>query len=159
MNNQDKPTEKELIKAVVLNYYPPRRWAVCPNVSWGVLPWEADVFAVSKAGMRHEVEVKVNKNDLKNDSSKRKWQNFDIYNFIDYYWICVPLDLKEEGILRANELQCGLYVCTKMHENWICEKILSPKKRFKKQRENNQIDIYRLCALRYWKIIQGEIKW
>lgn len=63
----------EITAAVVHQIFPPRRWAVCPNVSWGMLPWEADILALSKNNVIHEVEVKVTASDLKRDLLKDKF--------------------------------------------------------------------------------------
>ena len=58
----------DITVAVVRDLFPPRRYAVCKNVSWGMFSWEADIIAISPAGIINEVEVKV-----------------DIYDFYDIY--------------------------------------------------------------------------
>lgn len=48
-----------------------RRYAVVPNVSWGLLNYEADLLCLSKSGVFHEVEIKISKSDMISDSNKK----------------------------------------------------------------------------------------
>lgn len=50
--------------------------AVVPNVSWALLPYEADLLVVSKAGYLTEVEIKVTMADWRQDFLKHKWDAF-----------------------------------------------------------------------------------
>lgn len=45
---------------------------VVPNVSHSWLYWEADVISFTKAGLMHEFEIKVSRQDFRNDFTKRK---------------------------------------------------------------------------------------
>ena len=47
-------------------------YAVIPNVSWSWLSWEADLIGISKAFYMTEYEIKITKQDFKNDFKKRK---------------------------------------------------------------------------------------
>jgi len=44
---------------------------VIPNVSYGFLPYEADLLVLMKSGWVDEVEIKVSLSDLKADAKKR----------------------------------------------------------------------------------------
>ena len=164
-----QPTdERTIIREVVRAFYPPRRWAVCPNVSWGCLSWEADILAVTPAGTVHEVEVKISKADLLRDLNKTKWgykwqglvhadgevnANAPIRLYVDEYWIAAPREIMDVAISHAQKLGAGLYVFS---DDTGC--VSSPfacrwKRREKTTREKYQItpeSIHRLAALRYW---------
>ena len=43
---------------------------VCPNVSWGLLPYEADLLGIKKNGIVTEVEIKRSYEDFKKDFEK-----------------------------------------------------------------------------------------
>lgn len=52
--------------------FPWRRYVVVPNVSWGLVHWEADLIALAPSGYMYEVEIKVSHSDLKADFDKPK---------------------------------------------------------------------------------------
>jgi len=63
----------ECAVAALLNY---RVHHIVPNVSWGWdLRHEADMIAVNKSGYVTEVEIKISKQDLKNDLKKENWHD------------------------------------------------------------------------------------
>lgn len=76
-----------------------RRWVVVPNVSWGWgLQYEADLIAVSADGWSNEIEIKVNKSDLKNDCKKGKWSSPVLDSRIKRFWYAIPEDLLETAL-------------------------------------------------------------
>ena len=163
--------ENQIIDAVVKTYYPPRRSAVCTNVSWGVgLPWEADIVVVMPSGVTTEIEVKVDKYDLLGDHKKTKWNGAGIGLFeptiprvrwwIDAFWYAVPKELESIAIEVASKKGVGLYV---VGEGGFCKVArrcdwTRRPKEFREKYVIKQADIWRLCALRYWDLPKGEIK-
>jgi hypothetical protein len=68
------------------------RYSVVPNVSYGILlAGEADLICVSKAGVFHEVEIKVSVSDLKRDALKRHGHEDRLISFT---WFAVPQELE-----------------------------------------------------------------
>ena len=64
-----------------------------------VFDWESDYLAVTKAGLIHEVEIKISKNDFKNES-KNKSDKFVLFEsrtettmIPDFFYYCVPENL------------------------------------------------------------------
>lgn len=59
--------------------FPYRRYLCVENISWGLLPWEADLVCMSGDGYLTEVEIKISHADLKADFVKdkhtRMWPN------------------------------------------------------------------------------------
>lgn len=67
-----KWTEDSIAYAVANSVFPWQRYVVVPNVSWGLLPHEADLVALSGADWLSEVEIKVTKGDFLADRDKWK---------------------------------------------------------------------------------------
>jgi hypothetical protein len=157
-------TVAEIMVAVVRSHFPPRTWAVCPNVNW-MLPWEADIYAVSKKGMKHEVEIKVTKADLKNDAKKWKWSPRNtiqpVAAFLDCFWYAVPAFMEAEGRAAAQARRAGLFVIERRADGFIeaREVMAAPRLRpltrdVEKLRDRRNV-VWRLCSLRYWNLAFG----
>ena len=69
-----KHTEDSIAYAVANHVFPWLRYVVVPNVSWGLLPHEADLVALSGSDWLSEVEIKVTKGDFLADREKWKHQ-------------------------------------------------------------------------------------
>lgn len=143
--------------AVAKGLFPWRRYIVVPNVSWGLLPHEADLVALSAAGWLTEVEVKVSKADFLADREKYKHQRAKINGspelICEFYYAmpttvwekCKPEDLPEGA---------GLILCSR--EEWesdpkarVVQKPMSnPSAR--KLTDNEREQLLRLGYLRYW---------
>ena len=75
-----------------------------PNVSYGLLPWEADLLVCTKAGFQIEVEVKVSAADWRGDSKKKKFlyrndpalaqtPHVKAWTRIRDFWYAAPMEL------------------------------------------------------------------
>lgn len=150
-------TESDLILAAVTRWFPPQRWAVCPNVYYGFgLPYEADAIAVSKSGRVHELEAKCVKSDLLRDPQKRRWQR---PAEVDYHWYVIPEALRAEAVEIAARTGSGVLVVSPPEDGdqiGRCKRIRLPRR----LRDHTQYialhnrdarnRIWRLCSLRYW---------
>lgn len=70
-----------------------------------VFDWESDYLAITKAGLIHEVEIKISKHDYKNEA-KNKWAKFALFEsrnestmIPDFFYYCVP-----ENLLSVEEV-------------------------------------------------------
>ncbi len=72
-----------------------RRNVVVPNVSWGLLNYEADFVSMSKSGYLTEVEIKRSWQDFKADFQKKHLHNDPR---VSYFFYCVPKSIKEKVI-------------------------------------------------------------
>ena len=59
------------IELAIANYMNIRVNIVVPNIHWGLLPYETDLFVLSKTGYATEIEIKVSAGDLKADKLKK----------------------------------------------------------------------------------------
>lgn len=172
---------KDIAAAVVYKYFPPIRYAACQNVSFALLPYEADIIAVSEAGTVHEIEIKVSKSDLLADAKKMRWATHPnlLPPQVDYYWLAVPKELEAEAVKRAEEIGGGVFsVYSNEHGDMLCDKIKEPRRWIPKDaapltrraycnvriehvtawRRGLQNRVWRLAAFRYWEIIFNRAK-
>lgn len=81
-----------------------------------VFDWESDYLAITKAGLIHEVEIKISKHDFKNESKNKsaKFALFESRNestlIPDFFYYCVPENLisveevpEYAGLLYVND--------------------------------------------------------
>lgn len=149
--------EASLGIAVVRRWYEPRLWAVVNNASWGLQLSEADVYAVSKAGVTHEVEVKISAADLRADARKSRWREQPIKWQSNFYWLCVPPELSVLAMERAALIGAGVYVVhgpdadsTLKYGNCV-RALKAPRHEYAHRRDRDLRNrVWRLAALRYW---------
>lgn len=67
---------------------------IVPNLSWSVLPYEADLIGISKSGQITEVEIKRSIADLRADYKKDHRHDADC---VTYFYYCVPEKLAEKA--------------------------------------------------------------
>lgn len=72
-----------------------RHLAVVPNVSWGLLPWEADLLVLTRTGYLNEVEIKISASDWRADKDKGKWSHPQLALKIRRFWYCAPIQLAD----------------------------------------------------------------
>lgn len=133
-----------------------RKWIVVENVSWGWgLTWEADLIAVSKSRYATEIEIKVNKYDLRHDRDKRKHHRSS-FGKIKALYYAVPSELISDamnpeivdpkyGIIEVCEPKIS-------YDHPTC-KIIRRAVFDKKARELSKDEIHTLTKLamyRYW---------
>ena len=157
-------TELELVTACVLRWFPPRRWAVCANVSWGFLSYEADAVAVSKSNRIHEIEAKISASDLSRDSRKRKWRQPPQ---TDYHWYVVQPGLADAATTAAAGTGSGVFVVEPPPEHGdigYCKRIVKARPRRDvvvaalNRKRDCRNSIWRLASLRYWNQIVQRLR-
>lgn len=150
-------TADAIARAIGRSVFPWRDYVLVPNVSWGMLPHEADLIAVSESLWLKEVEIKISKADFLADRKKwkhamaaRMGQHHLVSEF--YYAMpgsiwqkCKPEDLPEGAglILVSPEYRAGdlrAWVEKKAEHNPSSRK-LNPKEHYQAMR---------LGYMRYW---------
>ena len=79
---------------------------IVPNVSWGLLDYEADIVSLTKAGYATEVEIKVSKSDLRADFKKLIQHDSNLFK---YFYYAVPDDMRDFALSIIPE-SAGLLV-------------------------------------------------
>jgi hypothetical protein len=78
-------------------------------VSYGLLiRGEADLICVTKAGVFHEVEIKVSRSDLRADLRKRRAHEDPLISFV---WFAVPEELEKDALELLHERFGIVAVC------------------------------------------------
>lgn len=94
-----------LVKLPSSPFFFRKQYAALPNVSWALLPWEADLLICSQAGYLTEVEIKVVFSDWKKDIEKNKWRTELMSNnfrrgreLIKRFFYAAPMDLARRHV-------------------------------------------------------------
>lgn len=164
-----KWTAKDITKGLV-DYGAPyelRKNFVCvPNVSFGFLEWEADLFVCSKSGFCTEVEIKISAADWNNDKKKHKWlplrssrRPWEAWERHKYFWYCAPLKLAERWEDFGIPEYAGVYGAWRnedpLYGGKIFFKVLRPAKKMnidnhRKLTDEEKMKLARLGAMRGW---------
>lgn len=139
----------DIMRAVVRELFPPRRYAVCPNVSWALLPWECDVLAVSPAGVVNEIEIKISVGDLRRDMKKQKWKTPGPWSHVDRFWVAGPSAMSTEMLNFSKAVGGGVGVIC-VGDTGGVEVVASAERRRERKLEIKAEEIHRLASLRFW---------
>lgn len=130
----------------------PRGWfAAVPNVSWGLLPWEADILFCSKAGYLTEIEVKVSRSDWIADFTKRKWRWFAAeQQWIKQFYYAAPKELAERyAEIPGLPPWAGVIACDTEQGSKILREARI-EKNARKLTEKEMFQLARLASLKFW---------
>ena len=155
MSNDRKMGSFDVENAILNNLFDFRKYVVVPNVSWGFLNHEADLLAMTKAGVLHEIEIKISKADLKRDFVKGHNHKSKLIKFL---WYAGPESLKEAFLEYVPE-QCGI-ILVKRIEHPSATTWYDRAEILRKPKANplctaplsiqSQFALARLGAMRYW---------
>jgi len=97
------------IQNIVANYFDTRKNIIVPNVSFGLLPYEADMLILNKSGYLTEVEIKRSWNDFVADFKKKHSHDSQL---VKYFYYAIPEFLTERVVefMRDKKLICGFLV-------------------------------------------------
>jgi hypothetical protein len=138
------------VEIAVANFLDPRRYLIVPNVWWGMgLNHECDIFAVSRTGYVTEVEIKVNRYDLKRDRLKHHAHGSKL---IKRLFFAIPESLiqviqfvpEDAGVIVVNETEWA-GTC-RLRRSATINKMARPLS----EKELNHLG--RLAAMRIWSL-------
>jgi hypothetical protein len=132
-------------------FFARRQLAVVPNVSWAMLPWEADLLVLSPSGYLTEVEIKVSLSDWKADFSKKKFgvhQDWAQAAMIKQFYYAAPKALA----VRYGELALPTWAgVVSVDDSGVS--VLKPAETrpgHRKLTEKEQTRLLRLAAIKAW---------
>lgn len=151
----DKFTSAEIAGMLASDIFHFRRYLIVSNVSWGMLPWEADLLVMTPAGYVSEVEIKISIADLKRDRAKAKWRNWDEYHDrLKARWFAMPESVWQHKDAAACIPEgAGVIVCKKPTAWNFGTTIVrepSPNNRAKALTEAERFQLARLGTMRHW---------
>lgn len=141
---------------------------IVPNLSWSVLPYEADLIGISRSGQITEVEIKRSIADLRADY--RKGHRHDA-GCVTYFYYCVPEKLAEKAekvILECEQKRYMVPISEKdcpalllynekgkiLHTGFGRAKRTGYHETSPSDRENAG----RMASLRYWNLLERTIE-
>ena len=90
------------IQALLAEHFGIRNNIIVPNVSWGLLDYEADLLIMNKSGYVTEIEIKRSWSDFLADFKKD--ENAHKSEIIYQFWYCVPDSLYKDCIDKLKEV-------------------------------------------------------
>lgn len=146
---------KLTIEEIQLAIYNSKRWNIrtdifVPNVSYGLLEYEADLVILNKTGYLTEIEIKRSLEDFKADFKKGHSHNDPkIYHF--YY--CLPLSIKEQALKILSEKNQRIPAILFYNENGEISRAGGFSQRGgRKLFIEEQLKLARLGCFRYWNL-------
>ncbi len=136
------------IEIAVAKSFGVRKYLIVPNVSWGLLPYEADLLILTSSAYLWEVEIKVSRHDLLRDRNKNHGHNSEKVRRL---WFAIPEKL--ESCIEYVPERAGVLVIGK--SGGIIERrppMLNAHSR--KLSDEECFQFARLGALRIWGLKQ-----
>ncbi len=127
-----------------------------PNLSWGLLPYEADFVVVTKSGYLTEVEIKRSWSDFLADFKKKhKHDAEQVY----YFYYCVPEKITEQVVEYLRQKELPLAVLS-YNDSGVVKSIgygySSLNGKHRKLFIEEQLTIARLGQLRFWNLLEAQ---
>ena len=123
----------------------PRKYTICPNVSWGLgFKHELDLCVLTKADWVWEIEIKVSAHDLKRDADKAHGHKD---NRIRALFFAIPKAL--ECLAGNIPIHAGIWV---VDDNLKCTLLRKPilNKDAVKLSDRDKFRLVRLASMRLW---------
>lgn len=135
---------------------------VCPNLSWSLLSYEADMVIVNKSGYMTEIEIKRSFEDFKADFNKKHSHN---YEGAYYFYYCLPASIEDKAMIFLEQIYKGKSIVERpailfYDENGnIVEQKFGWKKNyckgvtFRKLFIEEKLQIARMAQMRFWNLM------
>lgn len=158
-----KPITTIEMELAISRYFGYRQNIIVPNISWGFMNHEADIFIVKKSGYATEVEIKRSKADLLADF-KKGHNHVDRLNRIQELYYALPKNIYEKckDLIPKN---AGILTCERDDNTWTKEKIHVRTVRepvkvrgARKLTDKEKLKIATLGTMRIWTLKEKIIK-
>lgn len=141
------------------NIFDNKTYIMVPNISYGLLSYEADFIAMSKSGYITEVEIKRSFSDFKADFKKRHLHDDQL---VYYFYYCIPEKILNKVKAFLLEKYGSPYKCPAIlvyDEFGFVRKVVNfgytgffRNKYARKLFAEEQVKLARLGCYRYWSI-------
>jgi len=119
--SKQKPITTPEMEVALMNYLNVRVNLIVPNLSWGLINYEADIVSLSKSSYVTEIEIKISKSDLRADFNKRIQHDS---TYFKYFYYAVPLGMKDFALDIIPE-RAGLFIVRRHNDD---ERVLKVEK-------------------------------
>lgn len=134
------------IEVAVARYFNSNALVIVPNVSWGLLRYEADMLLLTRSGYAWEVEIKVSRADLLRDKKKKHQHDSPK---VKRLWFAIP-ECLTSSIDDIPERAGVLVVDGEGYIKPVRQPVPNPDAR--KLSQSEQFQLARLGALRIWSL-------
>jgi hypothetical protein len=141
-----------LTKTYYSPFYYAKQFVVVPNVSYGLLPWEADLLCCSKNGYLTEIEIKISLSDWKADLEKRKWQQHNALKLIKKFYYAAPRELAQRWAEIDMRPNAGVIAVDEGERGKIEIIRAATVGEHRRLTETEMLKLSRLGCLRYWDL-------
>lgn len=154
-----KLSVKQIQLALRNQFFDKRNDLIVPNVSWGLLDYEADLFVIKKSGVSTEVEIKRSIEDLRADFRKGHR-----HNAANSFFYCVPASIVEDAkkLLASREKEFGFVprlLCFGedgvVRDACFGEPFVDGRPRYD---STQKATLGRLASIRYWNLLEKTLK-
>lgn len=163
--NRQKNTITTLeMEVAIAKYFGIRQNIVVPNISWGFMNHEADMFVVKKSGYASEIEIKRTKSDLISDFKKHH-KHQDELNRIQELYYAIPESIYEtcKDLIPKHT---GILICDKWLPDWSKKWVYNVQtkrkpiknKSARKLTDKECLKIAHLGTMRIWSLKDKIIK-
>lgn len=151
------------MEVAIAKYFGVRQNIIVPNISWGFLSHEADMFIIKRSGLTTEVEIKRSKYDLMADFKKRH-NHIDKQNRISELYYALPMELYEtcKDLIPPDS---GIITCEKYHVGHGTRRVSVRTQRepvkirnARKLTDAEKLKIATLGTMRIWSLKEKIIK-
>lgn len=132
-----------------------RKCVIVPNVSWGMLNYEADLLAMSLKGYLYEFEIKRSWQDFLKDFTKSRCaHNSDL---VSRFYYVLPEKIKDRALnylrMKFGEQHPAVLIYTEGRYLYLAGG--QPKRRGARPLSmSNQFALARLGTMRYWNLLE-----
>jgi hypothetical protein len=147
------------IEIAISEYYGTRRHLMVPNLSWGFVSHECDMFIVKRSGLAVEVEIKRSKQDLLADFKKRH-NHHERDNKINEFYYAIPEEIYGKCVGLFPE-DAGVFICQRGYNDRIHATKIKDAKKIKGSRKltiEEQLKVAKLGCMRIWNLKRKIIK-
>jgi hypothetical protein len=149
---KDEPINTVEMEIAVSKLFEIRKHIIVPNLSWGFVSHECDLFLIKKSGYAVEVEIKISFSDFMKDFEK-KHQHKEKQNKICEFYYAIPYDLQDKCIEHIPD-NAGIIICKRNETNDNVRASIKRKaKRIKNSRKltiEEQFKVASLGCMRIW---------
>ena len=162
-------TIQEIEEMIIRKEVSLRNEIAIPNLSWGMLPYEADLAVINKTGYMREYEIKRSLQDLKADFKKKCYH--DAEQVYEFFYV-LPVSIKEKALelFRTHQIDDAYIkafgITIENHEAlpavifYNDEGHITERTRFSGHLHGNhrklsleeKLTITRLISIRYWNL-------
>lgn len=88
------------LELAIMRFFDYRMNIIVPNLSWGMLKYEADIVVLSWSNYASEIEIKISKADFKADFKKQHYHNSEYFK---YFYYAVPAEMQDFALENLPE--------------------------------------------------------